>query len=75
MCGGEPNLPIGTRLRAGNAVLEVTPKAHNGCRKFTSRFGDDALRFVSDPERRHLNLRGIYLQVVEDGEVGVGHSP
>ena len=34
------NLPIGTRLRAGNAVLEVTPKAHNGCRKFKSRFGD-----------------------------------
>jgi len=66
------NLPIGTRLRAGNAVLEVTPKAHNGCRKFKSRFGDDALRFVSHPERRHLNLRGIYLQVVEDGEVGVG---
>ena len=66
------NLPIGSRLRAGNAVLEVTPKAHNGCRKFKSRFGDDALRLVSEAERRQLNLRGIYLCVVEDGEVGVG---
>jgi MOSC domain-containing protein YiiM len=66
------NLPIGSRLRAGTAVLEVTPKAHNGCRKFKSRFGDDALRFVSQPERRQRNLRGIYLCVVEDGEVGVG---
>jgi MOSC domain-containing protein YiiM len=52
----------------------VTPKAHTGCRKFKARFGDDALRFVSEPARRHLNLRGIYLRVVADGEVGVGDA-
>lgn len=66
------NLPIGSRLRAGGAVLEVTPKAHNGCSKFSGRFGPDALRFVAQPERRPLNLRGIYLRVVEDGAVAVG---
>jgi MOSC domain-containing protein YiiM len=66
------NLPIGSRVRAGAALLEVTPKAHNGCRKFHARFGNDALRFVSEPERRHRNLRGIYLRVVEEGEVAVG---
>lgn len=66
------NLPIGSRLRAGAAVLEVTPKAHNGCSKFSGRFGPDALRFVAHPERRSLNLRGIYLRVVEDGAVAVG---
>jgi hypothetical protein len=69
---GGASLPIGSRLRAGQALLEVTPKAHNGCRKFTSRFGDDALRFVAHPERRQRNLRGIYLRVVEDGAVAVG---
>jgi MOSC domain-containing protein YiiM len=66
------NLPIGSRLRAGDALLEVTPKPHNGCHKFKARFGADALRFVAHPERRHLNLRGIYLRVVEDGAVAVG---
>jgi hypothetical protein len=66
------NLPIGSRVRAGGAILEVTPKAHNGCSKFKGRFGADALRFVAHPERRHLNLRGIYLRVVAEGEVGVG---
>lgn len=66
------NLPIGSRLRAGACVLEVTPKPHNGCSKFSGRFGPDALRFVAHPERRHLNLRGIYLRVVEDGAVAVG---
>ena len=66
------NLPIGSRLRAGAALLEVTPKAHNGCRKFNARFGADALRFVSEPGRRHRNLRGIYLRVVEEGEVALG---
>lgn len=66
------NLPIGSLLRAGGVLLEVTPKAHNGCRKFMGRFGNDALRFISQPAIRPLNLRGIYLRVVEDGEVAVG---
>jgi hypothetical protein len=68
------NLPIGSRLRAGAVLLEVTPKAHNGCVKFKGRFGDDALRFVSHPERRPRNLRGIYLRVIEDGEVACGDA-
>lgn len=66
------NLPAGTRLRAGGAVLEVTPLPHNGCQKLKARFGDGALRVVSMKERRHLNLRGIYLRVVEAGEIAAG---
>lgn len=66
------NLPAGTRLRVGGAVVEVTPKPHNGCRKFQARFGTDALRFVQAPATREQNLRGIYWRVVEAGEVDVG---
>ena len=66
------NLPIGTRVRMGHAVLEVTAQPHNGCRKFKERFGADALRFVSRPDLRHRNLRGIYVRVIEDGEVTIG---
>ncbi len=61
------NLPVGTRLRVGEAVVEITPKPHNGCGKFQARFGQDALRFVQAPATRHLNLRGIYWKVVEPG--------
>ena len=63
------NLPVGTRLRLGGAVVEVTPKPHNGCHKFARRFGEDAVRFVQASATRHLNLRGIYWRVVEPGEV------
>jgi len=66
------NIPPGSRVRVGDATLEVTPKAHNGCRKFQARFGVDALRFVSDPQLRHRNLRGVYMRVLEPGEVAVG---
>ena len=66
------NLPAGSRLRVGSAILEVTPEPHNGCRKFRARFGDDALRFVSARELRHRNLRGIYMCVAEGGEVKTG---
>lgn len=68
------NLPVGSHVRVGTALLEVTPKAHNGCKKFRGRFGEDALRFTAAPETRHLNLRGIYLKVVEAGEVAVGDA-
>jgi MOSC domain-containing protein YiiM len=66
------NLPIGSRLRAGTVTLEVTPKPHNGCVKFRGRFGDAALRFVCKPELRHLNLRGIYMRVLEGGTIATG---
>ena len=66
------NLPVGTRLRVGEAVVEVTSKPHNGCHKFARRFGQDAVRFVQAPATRHHNLRGIYWRVVEAGEAGAG---
>jgi len=68
------NLPAGSRLRAGGITFEVTPMPHNGCRKFQARFGADALRFVCTQALRHFNLRGIYLRVVEAGEVRCGDA-
>ena len=68
------NLPTGSRLRAGGVTFEVTPMPHNGCRKFQARFGADALRFVCAQALRHLNLRGIYLRVVEAGDVQRGDA-
>jgi MOSC domain-containing protein YiiM len=67
----DANLPTGSRVRIGAAVVVVTPKPHNGCVKFKGRFGDDALRFVQAPATRPQNLRGIYWKVVEPGDVGV----
>lgn len=66
------NLPCGSRVRIGEALLEVTPMPHNGCVKFRARFGPDALRFVSKPELRRRNLRGIYMRTLEEGEVAPG---
>ena len=68
------NLPTGTRLAVGQAIVEVTPKPHNGCSKFDARFGHDALRFVQAPATRAENRRGIYWKVVTAGEVAVGDA-
>ena len=70
----EENLPAGTRLAVGSAVLEVTDEPHTGCKKFTQRFGLDAMVFVNSAEGRALNLRGINTRVVEAGTVRVGDA-
>ena len=68
----EANLPAGTRLALGSAVIEVTPQPHTGCGKFISRFGVDAAKFVNSPLGRELNLRGINAKVIESGRIKVG---
>jgi MOSC domain-containing protein YiiM len=69
---GFDNLPPGTLLEVGSAVLEVTGKPHRGCKKFAARFGLDALRFVNSDQGYALNLRGINTRVVRSGVVRPG---
>lgn len=68
-CG---NLPAGTRLSIGRAVIEVSAAIHKGCAKFTRRFGPDATRLITSPEGRALRLRGLNARVVEPGAIAVG---
>lgn len=69
---GEENLPPGTRLSLGGAVIEVTAQPHRGCKKFAARFGVDALKFVNGPSVRNLHLRGINARIVKPGVVRRG---
>jgi hypothetical protein len=68
------NLPPGTRLAIGTAVIEVTAQPHTGCKKFVSRFGLDAMKFVNSPVGRALNLRGINAKVIHPGAIRVGDA-
>ena len=68
----EEHLPVGQKLRIGDAMLEITNVPHTGCAKFSSRYGEDVLAFINAPERRHLRLRGCYVRVLVDGLVRVG---
>jgi hypothetical protein len=68
----EANLPPGTRLAIGSAILEVSPLPHTGCNKFSSRFGVEAMKFVNTPEGKQLHLRGINTRIVQPGTIHVG---
>jgi MOSC domain-containing protein YiiM len=70
----QANLPPGTRLALGSAVIEVTEQPHTGCAKFSSRFGADALRFVNSPVGKELRLRGLNAKVVVPGTVHRGDT-
>lgn len=68
------NLPPGTRLAIGTAILEVSDLPHLGCGKFTARYGADARDLVNSPEGVALNLRGINTHIVQSGTVRRGDT-
>ena len=66
------NVPPGTRIKVGTTLLVVTEEPHMGCKRFASRFGKDALRWISTPDGRAANMRGIHCEVLESGSVQEG---
>ena len=68
----EDNLPAGTKLRLGDAVIEITDQPHTGCAKFSRRFGVEAHRFVNSEVGTQLHLRGVNARVVQEGTIRAG---
>ena len=66
------NLPPGTQLELGEAIIEVTEPPHTGCKKFAARFGRDAMVFVNSGLGKKLNFRGINARVVRSGDIRKG---
>ena len=66
------NLPAGTQLQVGSAVIEITAQPHLGCNQFAARFGKDAVKVVNSSTGKQLRLRGINAKIVRAGTVRVG---
>jgi hypothetical protein len=66
------NLPPGTRLTLGEAIIEVTEPPHTGCKKFAGRFGTDAVVFVNVGFGKTQNFRGICAKVIQSGDIKTG---
>jgi hypothetical protein len=66
------NLPPGSRVQLGSAVIEFSETPHTGCAKFIARYGVDAQKFVNSPIGRDLRLRGANCRVVKGGVVRQG---
>ncbi|HLM59612.1 MAG TPA: hypothetical protein VK308_02300 [Pyrinomonadaceae bacterium] len=65
----DENLPPGTQLAIGSAIIEVTAQPHTGCKKFIERFGLEAMKFINSPVGKQLHLRGINAKVVKSGVI------
>ena len=70
----DENIPPGTRLAIGSAILEVSAEPHSGCKKFSARFGVEAMKFVNSPEGKRLHLRGINTKIIQPGTIRVGDT-
>ena len=68
------NLPVGSRLAVGSAIIEISETPHTGCAKFSSRFGSDALRWINSATGRANRMRGLNAWIVEGGTVRPGDS-
>jgi hypothetical protein len=63
------NLPAGSLIGAGTAVLRVSDEFNDGCVKWKARYGREAKDWITLPGHPPLRLRGIYCAVERDGEV------
>lgn len=68
----QENLPPGSRIEIGDAVVEISENPHTGCSKFAGRFGKEALRFANVGVGRENRFRGVNAFVVESGRFQVG---
>ena len=68
------NLPAGSQLAIGSAVIEVSETPHTGCAKFSARFGGDALRWINSTTGRAHRMRGLNARIVTAGTVRVGDA-
>jgi hypothetical protein len=71
---GEANLPPGTRLSIGSALLEVSSDPHRPCRKFHQRYGASAVKKVVRANQRGRRGRGVLTTVLRAGEIRVGDA-
>ena len=68
------NLPVGQQIAIGSVILEVSEMPHNGCGKFTERFGSAATHFVNSKEGRANRRRGVNARVVQAGTIRIGDT-
>lgn len=70
----EENLPPGTQLAIGDAVLEVSTELHRPCRQFVERFGATAAKKVARANRLGRRGRGVLCSVDQAGTIRVGDT-
>jgi MOSC domain-containing protein YiiM len=63
----EENLPPGTLLNIGSAVLVVTDDPHRPCKQFIERFGLTNTKRVSRADRIGRRGRGVLCRVLQGG--------
>ncbi|GGF56089.1 hypothetical protein GCM10011402_05070 [Paracoccus acridae] len=68
----EANLPVGTLLQVGTAVLRVSDVFNDGCVKWKVRYGQAAKDWITAPGHPELRLRGILCSIEQDGKVALG---
>ncbi len=68
----EENLPVGTLLAVGTAVLRISDEPNDGCAKWKVRCGRDAQAWVGATDHLPLRLRGLFCSVEQDGVIRLG---
>jgi len=65
----ESNLPSGTELQIGEAVLRVSDVFNDACTKWKARYGAASREWINAPENVPHRLRGVFCQIIHGGEV------
>ncbi|MCV6597893.1 MAG: hypothetical protein OIF40_12535, partial [Mangrovicoccus sp.] len=65
----EANLPSGSLLQAGSAVLRVSDVFNDACVKWRARYGDASYRWINRADHCPLRLRGLLCSIERPGQI------
>ena len=68
------NLPVGSRLQIGSAVLEISDVENDACAKFAAQYGPEVLQWIRLPQNRPLRLRGLFAKIICGGQIHAGDT-
>ncbi len=66
------NIPIGSHIKIGTALLKVSDVYNGGCKKWMARYGEESFRWFNRTDNRTKRLRGMLCEIITDGVVKKG---
>lgn len=65
------NLPVGSQIQAGTAIITVSDVFNDACVKWKARYGVDSVKWINSNTNKPLRLRGVLCEISTSGMINI----